>query len=135
MFDAKIDNSHDFRKFVLNAEYFVVGYEPEPVKSYHDELYTRCWVEYPYLRDWAFKDVFQQGNISNNFSWDISKGLNFVAEIDDGIRLRITIFNGRMSCEVALVSSITKIFSFFSKSIAGSLSGNLNGILYNYFLF
>lgn len=90
MFDAKIDNSHDFRKFVLNAEYFVVGYEPEPVKSYHDELYTRCWVEYPYLRDWAFKDVFQQGNISNNFSWDISKGLNFVAEIDDGIRLRIT---------------------------------------------
>ena len=90
MFDAKIDNSPDFRKFVLNAEYFVVGYEPEPVKSYHDELYTRCWVEYPYLRDWAFKDVFQQGNISNNFSWDISKGLNFVAEIDDGIRLRIT---------------------------------------------
>lgn len=90
MFDAKIDNSHDFRKFVLNAEYFVVGYEPEPVKSYHDELYTRCWVEYPYLRDWAFKDVFQQGNISNNFSWDISKGLNFVAEIADGIRLRIT---------------------------------------------
>ena len=90
IFDAKIDNSHDFRKFVLNAEYFVVGYEPEPVKSYHDELYTRCWVEYPYLRDWAFKDVFQQGKISNNFSWDISKGLNFVAEIDDGIRLRIT---------------------------------------------
>lgn len=90
MFDAEIDNSHDFRKFVLSAEYFVIGYEPEPVKSYEDELYTRCYVEYPYLRDWAFKDVFQQGNIINNFSWDISKGLNFVAEIDDGIRLKIT---------------------------------------------
>ena len=40
MFDAEIDNSHDFRKFVLSAEYFVIGYEPEPVKSYEDELYT-----------------------------------------------------------------------------------------------
>ena len=89
IFDTKSVHAFDFRKFVLRAECFVIGYEPEPVKSYQEKLYTRCYVEYPYLRDWAFKDVFQQEEINKSFTWDISEGLNLVAEIEDGIRLRI----------------------------------------------
>lgn len=49
--------------------------------------------------------------------------------IFSGIRLSITIRNGRMSCLVALELSMTKMFSFFSNSMAGSLSGNLSGII------
>ena len=90
IFNAKSVHAFDFRKFVLKAEYFVIGYEPEPVKSPHEKLYTRCYVEYPYLRDWAFKDVFQPEKINNSFTWNISNGLDFVAEIEEGIRLRIT---------------------------------------------
>ena len=45
-----------------------------------------------------------------------------------GIRFSTTIFSGRISCELARELSITKIFSSFSKSIAGSLSGKFNGI-------
>ena len=48
--------------------------------------------------------------------------------IFSGIRFRITMRNGRISCLWARVSSITKMFSFFNKSMAGSLSGSLNGI-------
>ena len=90
IFDAKLVHTIDFRKFVLKSDYFVIGYESDPVKSPYEKLYTRCCVEYPYLRDWAFKDVFQQCGISNIFVWDINRGLNWVADIEDGIRLRIT---------------------------------------------
>ena len=38
--------------------------------------------------------------------------------------------NGRMSCCVARELSITNMFSSFSNSIAGSLSGKFNGISY-----
>ena len=48
--------------------------------------------------------------------------------IFNGIKFKMTIFNGRMSCVVARELSITKIFSFFSSSMAGNLSGNLKGI-------
>ena len=90
IFGTKLVHTFDSRKFVLKAECFVIGYEAELVKSYHEKLYTLCYVEYPYLRNWAFKNVFQQEEINKSFTWDIRKGLNFVAEIDDGIRLRIT---------------------------------------------
>ena len=90
IFNAKSVHAFDFRKFVFKAEYFVIGYEPEPVKSPHEKLYTRCYVEYPYLRNWAFNNVFQQEEINKSFTWNISNGLNFVAEIEEGIRLRIT---------------------------------------------
>lgn len=90
VFDAKIVGCGDFGKCVLRAEYFVISREQEPVKSYEDELYTRCYVEYPYLRDWAFRDIFQkESNIKNSFSWDISNGLNLEVEIEDGIKFRI----------------------------------------------
>ena len=46
-----------------------------------------------------------------------------------GMRLRITIFNGRIICVWARLSSMTKIFSCFKISMAGNLSGNLNGIV------
>ena len=90
IFNAVLDNRQDFRKWVFRAEYFVISEEREPVKSQNEELYALCIVEYPYLRDWAFQDVFQKENITNSFSWDISKGVNFVSEIEDGIRLRLT---------------------------------------------
>ena len=45
-----------------------------------------------------------------------------------GMRLSTTIFKGRMSCVCALELSITKMFSCFNSSIAGNLSGILNGI-------
>ena len=45
-----------------------------------------------------------------------------------GIRLRTTIFNGRMSCVLARDVSMTKIFSSFNKSMAGNLSGKFSGI-------
>ena len=46
-----------------------------------------------------------------------------------GIRLRIAILSGRMSCDEALCSSITKIFSSFRLSTAGSETGTLTGII------
>ena len=49
--------------------------------------------------------------------------------IFSGMRFSMTIRSGRMSCVVARVLSITNMFSFFSSSIAGSLSGSLNGIV------
>ncbi|MDO5496735.1 MAG: hypothetical protein Q4F45_02535 [Alistipes sp.] len=90
VFDAKIVGGGDFRKSVLKAEYFVISREQEPVKSYEEELYTQCYVEYPYLRDWAFRNIFQEDrSITNSFSWDISKGLNFEVEIEEGIKFKI----------------------------------------------
>ena len=52
-----------------------------------------------------------------------------------GMRLRITMRNGRICCEWARVSSITKMFSFFRRSMAGSLSGSLKGISFLSFLY
>ena len=48
--------------------------------------------------------------------------------IFSGIRLSTTMLNGLMSCACALDVSITKIFSRFSASMAGNLSGILSGI-------
>ena len=42
--------------------------------------------------------------------------------------------NGRMSCAEARELSMTKIFSFFNSSMAGSLSGKFNGIFLYVFL-
>jgi hypothetical protein len=47
-----------------------------------------------------------------------------------GIRLRMTILSGRMSWALARELSITKMFSSFSSSMAGSLSGKFNGIYF-----
>ena len=55
--------------------------------------------------------------------------------IFSGIRLRMTIRNGRISCPVARVVSMTKMFSCFSNSIAGNLSGNFNGMNLSFFCF
>ena len=38
----------------------------------------------------------------------------------------MTMRNGRMSCEEARELSMTKMFSFFNNSMAGSLSGKFN---------
>ena len=52
-----------------------------------------------------------------------------------GIRLSMAIFNGLMSCALARELSITNMFSFFNSSIAGSLSGIVNGIFVICFIF
>ena len=49
--------------------------------------------------------------------------------IFNGMRLRIAIRNGRMSCEDARCSSMTKMFSDRNASTAGSDTGTLTGII------
>ena len=50
-----------------------------------------------------------------------------------GMRLSTTMRRGRISCDVARVVSMTKIFSCLSSSIAGRRSGRVRGIreIYN----
>ena len=46
-----------------------------------------------------------------------------------GMRLSTTMRSGRMSCRVAREWSMTKMFSFFSSSMAGSRSGKFRGMV------
>lgn len=89
VFNAKSGRDDgDFKKWVIKSNAVVIGYEPKPVHSLDEELYSHCFVEYPYLRNWAFKDVFNKPT-QNGFSWDISKGLDFEVEVEDGVKLAI----------------------------------------------
>jgi hypothetical protein len=45
-----------------------------------------------------------------------------------GMRFSTTMRRGRISCDVAREVPITKMFSFFRRSMAGSLSGRVRGI-------
>lgn len=89
VFDVVVDkNDTDLRKWVIKSDKILIGYE-EPAKSLNENLYTICLLEYPYLRHWAFKDVFNKPS-QNGFSWDINKGLDFEVEVEDGVKLAIS---------------------------------------------
>lgn len=52
-----------------------------------------------------------------------------------GIKLRMMIFRGRISCDDADSESFTKMFSFFNASTAGKFDGMFNGIFSSSFPF
>ena len=52
-----------------------------------------------------------------------------------GIKLRMMIFRGRMSCDEADSESFTKMFSFFNASTAGKFDGMFSGMFSSSFLF
>ena len=52
-----------------------------------------------------------------------------------GIKLRMMIFRGRMSCDDADSESFTKMFSFFNASTAGKFDGMFSGIFSSSFPF
>ena len=75
---------------------------------------------------WLFSFINVMSSCKGVFDNSLTRSVSVV--IFSGIKFRMTIFSGRMSCVWARVSSITKMFSFFRISIAGSLSGILKGI-------
>lgn len=90
LFHAKLLDSSNFNKYVFSIEYFIITDVFNHIKSDSDELFHICKIDYPYLREWAFKNIFTHTINTNSFSWDINKGLHIVVEIEDGINLIIS---------------------------------------------
>ena len=81
-----------------------------------------------FLQTYVSVSTKSSSTCSGVFDNKRSKSVSVI--IFSGMRLSMAIFNGRMSCEVALLWSITKIFSLRNSSTAGSDTGTVTGILY-----
>lgn len=79
-----------------------------------------------FLETWP--EIFRKSISNCNGVFDSRRIRSVSVVIFNGIRLRITMRNGRMSCAEALCESITKMFSDFNISTAGNFAGMFNGI-------
>ena len=79
-----------------------------------------------FLGVWLFSFMKQISICSGVLESSLMRSVSVV--ILTGMRFSTTILSGRISCEVALESFITKIFSSLRRSMAGRRSGSLNGI-------
>ena len=61
---------------------------------------------------------------------EISRNKSVSVTIFKGMRLRMSSFNGRMSCVEARRSSMTNIFSAFNISTAGNDDGIFTGMVF-----
>ena len=90
LFSPYLINDGDMRKFSFQVDFFIMNQGVEPVKTFNEKAYHYCYVDYPFLRDWAFKNVFMTAKPNGSFNWDANKGLNFKIEIESGIELLLS---------------------------------------------
>ena len=90
LFSPHLITHSDMRKFSFQVDFFIMSQGTEPVKALNEMAYHYCYVDYPFLRDWAFKNVFITSHPNGSFNWDANKGLNFKVEIEPGIELLLS---------------------------------------------
>ncbi len=110
----------------------VAKFEEEGKMYEAKRLYERVTYDMEMIRELVFFGLWLRSFMklisSCSGVFDNRRTRSVSVVIFKGMRLRMTIFNGRICWECALLSSITKMFSFFSNSMAGNRSGNLSGI-------
>lgn len=78
----------DFRKIVFTVRYFMVSGSGMPAESLNDKSYDICVVDYPFLRNWAYKNILNR-NWDGALQINRENGLSFEVEIAHGIKLKL----------------------------------------------
>lgn len=90
LFSPHLITHSDMRKISFRVDFFIMNQGVEPVKTFDEKAYHYCYVDYPFLRDWAFKNVFMTVQPNGSFNWNANTGLNFKVEIEPGIELQLS---------------------------------------------
>ncbi len=91
LFSPRIIVDCDMSKLSFRIDSFIMTKKGvEPVKTLDEKAYHYCYVDYPFLRDWAFKNVFMTPRPNGSFRWDTNKGLNLRVKIEPGMKLLLS---------------------------------------------